>query len=540
MSELTRVLYPVAHVLPDSMKTHIVRQGGSRVNNQIFPSNSWGSPGAPLVQASWNISPPSTQTIVDRNIRVKAYLEVVVDQPLQVGTNDGLRQFPLAAITDVVTMQINGETVSQNTADLIAAMNCYHNDAYDRSRAVSTSPAMPDQYQNYSDWQLYGSARNVLADYGENSAEMSRGGFPITIAPDGLSFRCELTEPLFLSPFLSGQDQDEGMVNVNQLNLSLRWVQLTNRVLCHASSGNPITAVSASFYQAPEVLVNYITPMITYPLPTVQTFPYSKLQQYIKPVGNFTTGSTQTLISDSIKLSLIPHRMYAYVRHARSQSDYRVADSFAKISRVSVLWNNQSGLLSTASEQELFDISSRNDCNLSYPQWDKYRGSVMCVEFGKDIGLQANEAAGVAGQFTIQVQVEATNLSDTGDYEFFIIFDQPGTFSVFENGARASIGNFSEAMVLSAQQSDTESNHSVYTALHGGGRGRFMKGFKNFVHRFASGLGDVSKMAMPIVSALVPEIAPAVGLVSQVAPKVAAAAGGGRVTGGRLSRRMRR
>ena len=543
MSELTRVMYPRSHIVPDTMKTHIVRQGGSRVNQQIFPSNSWGSPGAPLVQASWSISPPSTQTIVDRNIRVKAYLEVVVDQPLQIGTNNGLRQFPISAITDVVTCQVNGATLSQNTADLIAAMNCYHNDTYDRNRAVSTSPAMSDQFQKFSHWQLYGSARNPLADYGENSAEMSRGGFPIELAPDGLSFRCELTEPLFLSPFLSGQEQDEGMVNVNQINLSMRWVQLTNRVLCHSSSGNPITAVSATFYQAPEVLMNYITPMITYPLPTVQTFPYSKLQQYIKPVGNFVAGSTQTLISDSIKLSLIPHRMYAFVRHARSSSDYTVADSFAKISRMSVLWNNQSGLLSTASEQELFDISSRNDCNLSYPQWDKYRGSVMCIEFGKDIGLQANEAAAVAGQYTIQVEIQATNLDDTGDYEFFLIMDMPGTFSVFENGARASIGNFSEAMVLSAQQGDTESSHAVYTALHGSGRlnGRFLKGFKNFVHRFSTGLGSVANMAAPIISSLAPELGPALSLVQQIAPKVAEASqGSGRVSGGRLSRRMRR
>ena len=259
-------------------------------------------------------------------------------------------------------------------------------------------------------------------------------------------------------------------------------------------------------------------------------------------MGKFVAGSSQPVMSDSIKLSLIPHRMYAFVRHARSSSDYTVADSFAKISRMSVLWNNQSGLLSTASEQELFDISSRNDCNLSYPQWDKYRGSVMAVEFGKDIGLQANEAAGVSGQFTIQVQIEATNLDDTGDYEFFLIMDQPGSFSVFENGARASIGSFSESMVLSAQQGDTESSHAVYTALHGGRlNGRFLKGFKNFVHRFSTGLGSVANMAAPIVGALLPEIAPALSLVQDIAPRVAAASSGsGRTTGGRLSRRMRR
>jgi len=542
MATLTSVKYPRADIRPDQAKTHIIRQGGSRVNNQIFVSNSWGSPGAPLVQASWSISPPSTQTIVDRNIRVKTYLEVTVDQPLQIGVNDALRAFPISAITDVVTCQVNGETISQNTSDIIAAMHCYENNHHDRSGAVSTSPAMPDQYQEYSDWQIYGSARNPLASYGENSAEMSRGGFPIVLAPDKLSFRCELVEPLFLSPFLSGQEQDEGMVNVNQINLSLRWVQLTNRVLSHASSGNPITIVNASFYQAPEILMNYITPLMTMPLPTVQTLSYSKLQQYIKPVSAWAAGNTQTLISDSIKLSLIPHRMYVFVRHARSSSDYQEADSFANISRMSVLWNNQSGLISTASEQELFDISSRNGCNLSYPQWNKYRGSVMAVEFGKDIGLEPNEASGCSGQFTIQVQITATNLSETGDYEFFMVMDQPGTFSVFENGARASIGNFSESMVLAASQGDMRESHAVYSALHGGQlNGKFLRGFKNFIHRFSSGLSDVAKMAGPVVSAIAPELSGVLNMVQDTASKVSDVSGSGRTTGGRLSRsRMRR
>ena len=97
-------------------------------------------------------------------------------------------------------------------------------------------------------------------------------------------------------------------------------------------------------------------------------------------------------------------------------------------------------------------------------------------------------------------------------------------------------------MVLSAQQGDTESSHAVYTALHGGRlNGRFMKGFKNFVHRFSSGLGSIANMAAPIVGALAPELSPALGLIQQIAPQVAQASqGSGRTTGGRLSRRMRR
>ena len=536
MSELTRVMYPRSHVVSDQRKTHIVRQGGSRVNQQTFPSNSWGSPGNPLVQASWSISPPSTQTIVDRNIRVKAYLEVVVDQPLEIGLNDALRQFPLASITDVVTMQINGETISQNPADIIAPMMCYGGDATSRSSAISTSPAMPDQYQQYRDWNTFGSSRNPLSEYGENSAEMSRGGFPIVLAGNKLSFRCEIVEPLFLSPLLSGQDDEEGMVNVNQMNMTLRWTALTNRVLSHSATGNPITAVSVSFYQAPEMLVNYITPMITYPLPTVQTLPYSKLQQYIKPESAWVSGTTRTLISDSIKLSLIPHKMYLFARHSRASSDYTQSDSFAKISRVSVLWNNQSGLLSTASEQELYDISCRSGTNLSWPQFSKYRGSVFCVEFGRDIGLGPDEASSVAGQYTVQVQCDATNLTDTGDFEFFTVFDMQGTFSIFENGARSSIGTFSSAMVLSAQTGDTESSHELYTSLHGGSKAGWGK-FKNFVKRFAHTVGKIaeSPVTQGIVGSIAPELSPSLGLISSVAKGV----GGSRISGGKLSRKSR-
>ena len=540
MTDLVSVPYPRSHIVSDSLKDHVIRQGGQRVNQQSFPSNSWGSPGQPLVQASWSISPPSTQTIVDRNVRIKTYLEVIVDQPLEIGTNDALRQFPIASITDVLTVQINGETVSQNTSELLAALNNYNNTPLGRSRAVSTSPAMPDTFQQFADWATYGSARNPLAFFGENSTEPSRGGFPIVLAGDKLSFRCELVEPLFMSPFLSGQKDDEGFVNVNQMNFTFRWNALTNRVLCHSSLGNAITTVAVSFYQAPEILMNYITPMITQPLPTVQTMPYSKLQQYIKPISSFTAGSTQVAISDSIKLSLIPTRMFLFVRHARASSNYQVADSFAEISRVDVLWNNQSGLLSTATEQELYDISSRCGLSVSWPEWKQYRGSVFCVEFGEDIGLQANEASGVSGQYTIQVQATCTNLTTTGDYEFYTVFDMPGTISLFENGARTSIGNLNEAMVLSAAQGDVTASHELYTALHGGrlSGGSFFSGLKSFVKKFATGVRKVADFASPIVGAIAPEFLPAVGAVGTLARAAGGSrSGGGRTSGGRLSRR---
>jgi hypothetical protein len=537
---LTKIQFPRSHVTSDQFKTFLVKQGGSRVTQQVFASNSWGSAGAPIVQASWNINPPSTQTLVDRNLRVKCYLNVVVDQPLQLGTNDGLRQFPLASITDVITVQINGETLSQNTSDFNNAILCFGNSAEERVGAISTSPAMPDQFQAYNDWTTLGSARNPLADYGENSAEMSRGGFPVVVAPGGLSFTCEITEPLFLSPFTNGESDEEAFCNINQLNISLRFVQLVNRVLSHSSAGNAITAVSVTFTQAPELLVNYITPQITQPLPTVQTLSYSKLQQYIKPVNGFVQGTTQTVISDSIKLSMIPSHIYLFVRHARSVSNYRVSDSYAKLSNINVLWNNQSGLLATASQEELYSIAKRAGSNLSWAQYSKYRGSVFCVTMGDDIGLNANECPGVAGQYTISVQAQATCLGGTGDYEMFLVLDMPGTTSVYENGCRSSIGNFSESMVLSAHQSSESMSHEVYSALHGGRRGgAFGSRFKTFIHKVSGGIQKASQFAQPFVDKIAPEYSGLVRGIGSVAGEVGNLTAGSRTSGGRLAR-MRR
>jgi len=544
MSTLTKLTFPRARIEPDQMKSHIVAQGGSRVTQQIFPSNSWGSANQPLVQASWSISPPSTQTILDRNVRIKCYLKVETNVAMQLGTNDALRQFPIQAITDVITCQINGETISQNTADIYNAMLCFENDAVDRLGDVSTSPAMPDQYQQYADWQTYGSARNPLADYGENSAEMSRGGFPVVLAEDGKSFTCEVVEPLFLSPFLSGMGGDsEGLVNINQLNINFRWTQNTNRVLCHSTAGNAITTVTVSFYQAPEILMNYITPQIIQPLPTVQTVYYEKLQQYIKPYNAITNNTSFQVISDSIKLSMIPSAMYLFVRHSRASSNYLVSDSYCKLSNIQVLFNNQSGLLATASDQELFSIAQRCGLNLSWAQYSKYRGSVFAVRFGEDIGLQANEAAGVAGQYTLQIQATAQNISGaTGDFEFFTLFSMPGTCSVYENGARTSIGNFSEAMVLSAAQGNEEVSHEIYRAIHGGrrGSGRFLDRFKSFINKVSHGISRVADFARPVVASLAPEFSPLLEGVANVSKITArhtgGKMGGSRTSGGRLSR----
>lgn len=535
--ETIKVLEPRVNIKTDVDKNHVVLYGGQRVNEQINVADS-SQINVPPVQALWTIYPPSTQTITDRFMKVRAYIEVTTDQPHQLGTNDGVRQFPLNSIVDVTTCQINGESISDNTADKLHAMLCYGNEREDRRKSWSMTAAQPDQYQNYNDWTTLGSARNPLAEYGENSSEPSRGSIPVVVVSPTV-FRVVVTEPIMLSPFYQGLGhQEEGFVNVNQFNISLRFKSDAGRVLCHSSAGAAITTSSVVFYQAPEMLTTFITPDLTEPIPALQVLPYHKAQDYIKTMAPLANGATTRVVSDSIKLSQIPRRIYLFCRRSRGTSSFLTADSFLSITGLSVLWNNQSGLFSAATSQDLFEISRRNGLNISYPAWAKYRGSVMCIELGKDIGLMDNEAPGVQGQYTVQIQMDVQNNSGaTFTAEFYQVFLMEGTFSISENMGRASLGNLTPSVVLNSKESD-EFHYAAYENLQGGG---FFSKLKSIVNKVARGVQTVAPVAGKIAGVLAPELAPVISGIGSAAGSVRGLTGGrlagGRLAGGKLRRR---
>ena len=488
---------------------------------------------------------------LEPRVNVKESVEsdhVVLQGGMRIGINDSLRQFPIASIMDVLTVQINGETVSDNMADKIHAMLCYGNDAERRGGDCSTSPCMPDNYQEYADYATEGTGKNSLAKYGEpGSKDEGRGGFPITVLSP-TSFRVEITEPLFMSPFLNGLHHSaEGFVNINQMNINMRWKSNLSQLMSHSSLGGAITTVSVTMYQAPEILTTFITPDLTQQLPALQVLPYAKTQEYIRQMPTLAidgqAGDSTTIVTDSIRLSQVPRRVYLFARHQRATSNQNTSDSFCSIDNLSILWNNQSGLLSSASQQDLYRISASNGCNLTFPQFSKYRGSVICLEMGKDIGLLDTEAPGVQGSYTLQVTARCSNKSSVAfNGEFYMVVQNQGTFSISENFARASLGNLNQSMVLMAKQSP-EIHHLTYEQLQGGS---FFSGLRNIVHKIARGVQRVadSKFAKGLVGAVAPEFSGTLAGVGKLAGMASRATGsgvsGGGVSGGRRMKRLSR
>jgi hypothetical protein len=529
-----KVCDPRTAVKSEDEKLHTVLCGGMRYQQKVLPSNSWGTPGQQPTTAEFTYNANSTKNIVDRFMRLRVYLSVSVSgDELLVGQHDALRAFPLASIMDNLTCQINQETVSDRVADKIHALKCY-SPVLDGTKSNSTSPNMPDQYQEYNDWQTYGSGRNPLSLYGESRGYWdTRGGFPIELSVDKKSFTCVVTEPLFISPFYAGYgDMEEGFSNINEININIVWSSIIERVLSHSLGGNNLSVVSVSFYRAPELLVTEITPDLTQPRLLAQSLSYNKLNQFPLAQGVLqakgAVGDKATMTSDSFKLSQIPSHVYIFVRHRRQTVNSSTSDSYCGITNLRLTWNTET-LFSSATQQDLFEMSKRNGCNLSWSQFSKYRGSVVCLSFGDQIGLIDGESAGVRGQYTLQVEADVENLStSTFDTELFVVFNFQGSFSIMENTASVKIGLLTPSDVLSAVQSDAEMSYDSYKDLAGGG---FWSSLKNIVHKVASG---VSKVA-PVVSAIAPQYADMASKAGKVAGVVGNMAGG-RMSGGRLGR----
>jgi hypothetical protein len=461
MSQFVSVKDPRVSISPEQDSLHVIKTGSQRITYSRNTADSYQLNSA-LVDASWTINPPSNQTLIDRFFRVKYYVEVkCTGADFEPVANDAMRQMPLNSLIDVTSLKLNGEQVSDASGDVLHAQLCYHNESDERRKSWSTTAAQPDQYQALEDYFVLGTARNVAANYGENSLEPSRGSYTYEVV-DAQTLRFEITEPIFISPLFQGVGrQCEGLVNINEIVLNLRFKADSQRFMTITPrlAPNPnITSITAQFYRAPEMILAYLTPQMFDGIPAVQTLSYVKPQSYIKQEATpLAAGETRTLITDSIRLSQVPARVMLFCRRTQATSTFDKPDSFLAIKSIRVQWNNEDSLLSSANQGDLYEISRRNGCNQSWVQWSKQRGSVLMLEMGKDIGLPQGLSAGVQGSFTLSCQVEFENVSGA-DYlpSFYMTLYNQGAFSISQNSARVSTGNLSPSIVLVAQKEGEE------------------------------------------------------------------------------------
>jgi hypothetical protein len=234
-----------------------------------------------------------------------------------------------------------------------------------------------------------------------------------------------------------------------------------------------------------------------------------ELPRYLTSVENLAAGASARLVSSSLQLNMVPDKLYICVSRAIDQRLVSDADSFLPIKSISINWNNSSGILSSATPQDLWRMSIENGINMSWAEWSgettipstaaagvstiQTCGPILCLEFGKDIELnQDYYSPGSLGAFNLQFTMEITNNTAVAlsSYQLMVITQNSGVFSLERGVSSSYLGILTKSDVLEASRQKAIP-YSDAIRMVGGGR------VSDFFKRVASKLGDAGMAALP-------------------------------------------
>lgn len=254
-------------------------------------------------------------------------------------------------------------------------------------------------------------------------------------------FKVKWVEQVELGPFCQHNMMRDspGLIGINQLQLT--WnISSWNKMFLVTNPFNFVPNAIASsdpntFYSMEVTSVDkadlklcYITPSpilgslpntVQYDVPLYQNF-----QSNTQPL--LRTGFTKVTLNN-IQLSSIPAYIVIFATKdglidqeivpgppSNKYLNNIIASScVGEINNISINFNNQTALLSSASQHDLFHMSCRNGLNMSWSEWKKRKGSIILLDFSKDIGSDALSAVGVSGQFQFQLDAYIRDATDS-------------------------------------------------------------------------------------------------------------------------------
>ena len=160
---------------------------------------------------------------------------------------------------------------------------------------------------------------------------------------------------------------------------------------CASLRGAHAKTATVVEYEESQLLFQFITPHASDMLDPRNVVPYYEIPIYnttgFQPLpgrqnaglaetdGSFANPESKILQSSSIQLTCIPDKIVVCVRKTIGNLTCSQTDSYATIKNISINFNNQAGLLSSMTQEQLYRNSVQSGlANLS---WDEFSGSVI-------------------------------------------------------------------------------------------------------------------------------------------------------------------
>lgn len=447
------------------------------------------------------------------------------------GTMDGPRAFPTASTTSTVDLKLNGTSVTSNVNSYFHQMMRTGNNLSKFNLDYSKAPSMLDQYQEYGDWVDYGSARNPLALYGENSAQQTRGAFLVSeLAPayvEGVTnplynyqqnthtaavVTFQSVEPVMVSPFY----HSKSCFFAKTFNGTWTFSDL-KRVWSHAAPrdstassaqvvSGEITSLAVSITSF-TVLVKFISPKLLDRIPRNITYDYHEILPLVTLKQYATPANTSDIFTmNSVNLDAIPKRLLVSVVEQDADLitgdlNYTLSDVCARINSITVNWANSQGKLSSASFPDLYDIYRNNGGTDTFVQWAKYTGGVLPIDLGRDIGLSDIDAPGKLANPQISMTVNYTNVARSAkQYALKVHVIYEGTFAILGGAVTKNIAVLTSQDILNTSMMDMVPliENTEYRNMYGGGFWDKIKSGFNSVNDWLKSSKIISKVGKMI------------------------------------------
>jgi len=508
---------------------------------------------------TYNIQVPSETTIIDRRViwesTVIAQVTIptgaitsaklagmaVGDPVVQLGLANALGPFPLHSACLTQQFTINNNSVSINMNDVLPAILRF-NDKRELMRYNGMCPNLYDVYGKYLD--AIGANNNPNGNYTTHSYDndlYARGSFmdvqvsgtntfdaaganiitavPLIPAVDAAVtyfIKYTVREPLLAAPFMFAKSSYSGQGFYGIQNLNVVFNLSTSNVArvwrsglpCDNNEQFPSQCVIQS-YSNSRLIFNFLTPKPSDMLSARNVVPYYEMPRYLSTstpnIAYATRGAgaaAQTIIPATARLTFtttqlnqIPDKLLIFVRKAKSAQLLSDTDSALAIRQVSFNFNNQSGILASATQDQLYRYSVEAGSNQS---WEEFRGfaiqavaatgsgkqiptsgSYLFLDMGKHLQITEDYyAPGSLGNFNLQFTLDVENyipapnavapIAGGMPIEMVLITLNSGLF-VCEKGQSATYtGILTKDDVLSASAQTPHSSGDVERLVGGG------------------------------------------------------------------------
>jgi len=310
-------------------------------------------------------------------------------------------------------------------------------------------------------------------------------------------------------------------------------------------------------FQSSQLLFNFLSlqPEQYKKISSKNCVPYLDYPRYLssqQSTATIVSGGTTTLTSQSLQLNQIPDLLLICVRKPMSTQNWTDPSAFLTINSISMSFNNTAGILSSANQQQLYNISYRNGSaqsfyefagttrsnytgsvdssgNISYSQVKVGRGAVvgttgslLVLNPVYDFSLPSYLSNSSLGQYNLYFTINVTNqfASAIANPEICVITINSGIFTTQLGTSIINTGILTKEDVLRTKNQDPTIDTSDHKRFIGGNLSNF-------------GMSNVLKLVKKHVKGFLND---ASGPTEEPVTSSGGGASGGSVSAGRISR----